>query len=166
MKIKEIIQLFKEDLQYTYKLKEDSDNYGNKLLWLKLDDKRDITNVAIAVANLDGRCVTVTAYKTDNGHTLIYHLDVDGILINVEVNTTDNTINSITPLLPSANWAEREFREMYAIEPIGHPYNERLFLDESITRGVLNQYIPLSKMMLGVSESDILWERVEKESKV
>jgi len=166
MKIKEIIQLLKENLQYTYKLKEDSDNYGNRLVWLKLDDKRDITNVAYIIANLNGRCVTATAYKIDNGHTLIYHLDVDGTLINVEVYTTDNTIDSITPLLPSANWAEREFREMYAIEPIGHPCNERLFLDESIVKGALNQYIPLSKMMLGVSESDILWERVEKENKV
>ncbi|HIQ27661.1 MAG TPA: NADH-quinone oxidoreductase subunit C [Sulfurovum sp.] len=166
MKIKEIIQPIQENLQYPYKLKEDNDNYGNKILWLKLDNKKDITNVARVIANLGGRCVTITVYKANDIHFLIYHLDVDGILINVEAHTTDNTIDSITPLLPSANWAEREFREMYAIEPIGHPCNERLFLDESITKGVLNQYIPLSKMMLGINENDILWERVEKENKI
>jgi len=165
MKIEEIIQPLQASLQYAYELKEDSDSYGNKLLWLKLDDKRDVINVARVIANLGGRCVTATAYKTDDGHVLIYHLDIDGILVNMEAHTTDNIIDSITPLLPSADWAEREFREMYGIEPIGHPHNERLFLDESIMKGVLNRYIPLSKMMLGVSESDILWERVEKENK-
>jgi len=166
MKIEEIMQPIKQSLKYPYKLKEDSDNYGNKILWLKLDNKKDVINVARIIANLGGRCVTITAYKADDAHVLLYHLDVDGTLINMEAYTTDNTIDSITPLLPSANWAEREFREMYAIEPVGHPCNERLFLDESIMRGVLNQYIPLSKMMLGISESDILWERVEKENEI
>lgn len=164
-KIHDITEPLQASLQYAYALTEDSDNYGNPVLWLKLEDKRDLLNAARVVANLGGRCVTATAYKTEEGHTLIYHLDIDGILLNIEAYTTDHTIDAITPLLPSADWAEREFREMYGIEPVGHPNNERLFLDESLMKGVLNRYIPLSKMMLGVSESDILWERVEKEKR-
>jgi NADH:ubiquinone oxidoreductase subunit C len=165
IKIYEITEPIQASLQYAYKLTKDSDNYGNPVLWLKLDDKRDLLNAVRVVANLGGRCITITAYKSEKGHILVYHLDIDGILLNIETEITNHMIESITPLLPSADWAEREFREMYGIEPIGHPNSERLFLDESLMRGVLNRYIPLSKMMLGVSESDILWERVEKEKR-
>ena len=164
-KIHEIIRPLQASLQYVYELTEDTDSYGNTLLWLRLDDKRDVLNAARVVANLGGRSVTTTTYKTEDGHALLYHMDIGGVLLNMEAHTTDHIIDSITPLLPSADWAEREFREMYGIEPIGHPNHERLFLDESIMKGVLNRYIPISKMMLGVSESDILWERVEKEMK-
>ncbi len=151
----------------TYDIKEDIDSYGNPNCWIILHDKRDMEVIAKAVKASKGRCVVATAYKNESNdtHTVIYHFDIDGMIINVQIDTDDQTVISITPILRSADWAEREMREMYSIEPIGHPCKDRLFLDYSLAKGVLNEYISLSKMQLGVSDTDVLWSKVNKEGK-
>lgn len=148
----------------SYELKEDVDHYGNSNNWIILQEKRDMEVVAKAVKSFKGRCVVATGYlnEKENTHTVIYHFDIEGMIINVQVETDDKSVISITPILRSADWAERELREMYDVEPIGHPTNERLFLDYSIAKGVLNEYISLSKMQMGVSDTDVLWNKVNK----
>jgi Ni,Fe-hydrogenase III component G len=164
MRIEEFNNAIKNKISAGYELKEEEDNYGNSIAWIVLKHKKDIEPIANTIKAYKGRCIVVTAYKNDSGeHTVIYHFDVGGTIINVELETDDQTIISITPILPSANWAEREIREMYDVEPVGHPNKDRLFLDYSLVAGVLNEYIPLSKMQMGVSETDILWEKVNKE---
>ncbi|QOR61153.1 NADH-quinone oxidoreductase subunit C [Sulfurovum sp. ST-21] len=166
MNIEEFNNAIKSKTFAGYELKEDKDSYGNASAWIILNDKKDIEAVANAVKAYKGRCIVATAYKNHSGtHTVIYHFDIEGLIINVQLETDDQSIVSITPTLPSANWAEREIREMYGVEPIGHPDKDRLFLDYSLAKGVLNEYISLSKMQLGVSETDILWENVNKEIK-
>jgi Ni,Fe-hydrogenase III component G len=166
MKIENFNNMLQTKLMNGYEIKDDADSYGNPSLWVNLEDKHDIENVAKIIKENNGRCIVATAYKNnDDTHTVIYHFDVDGLIINVNIQTTDKTIPSITPILSSANWAEREIREMYDVEPVGHPNKDRLFLDYSLAKGVLNEYISLSKMSLGVSETDILWENVNKEVK-
>ncbi len=39
-------------------------------------------------------------------------------------------IDSISDVVPPANWAEREIRDMLGIEPVGHPYPKRLVLPD------------------------------------
>jgi len=166
MKIEEFNNAIKSKISSGYELKEDKDSYGNASAWIILSNKRDSESVAKAVKAYKGRCIVATAYKnTDGTHTVIYHFDVEGLIINLQLETEDRSIFSITPILPSTNWAEREIREMYGVEPIGHPDKDRLFLDYSLAKGVLNEYISLSKMQLGVSETDVLWENVNKEVK-
>ncbi len=168
MKIEEFNNAIKNKIAYGYEFKEDRDGYGNPSIWISLNHKRDIEAIAWAVKAYKGRCIVATAYKSrekENEHTVVYHFDIDGLIINIKLETNDSTIYSITPILSSANWAEREIREMYGVEPIGHPNKDRLFLDYSICKGVLNEYISLSKMQIGVTESDILWEKVNEEVK-
>ncbi len=166
MNIEEFNNAIKNKISSGYELKEDKDNYGNSSAWIILNNKRDSEAVAKAVKAYKGRCIVATAYKnSDDTHTVIYHFDINGLIINLQLHTEDKSFFSITPILASANWAEREIREMYDIEPIGHPNKDRLFLDYSLCKGVLNEYIPLSKMQLGVSKTDILWENVNKEAK-
>jgi len=166
MKIEEFNNAIKSKISSGYELKEDKDSYGNASAWIILNNKRDSEAVAKAVKAYKGRCIVATAYKNSNGtHTVIYHFDIEGLIINLQLETEDQSIFSITPILPSANWAEREIREMYDVEPIGHPNKDRLFLDYSLAKGVLNEYISLSKMQLGVSETDVLWKNVNKEVK-
>ncbi len=152
----------KERLNGEYELKEDKDANGNLQLWLRLFDRKEIIQVAQSVKDLGGRCVIISAYKKDDHHVLVYHFDIDGVLLNVEVELFDNTVDSITPVLNSANWAEREFREMFGIKLIGHPNPKRLFLDESIAEGILGEYMPLSQAMNGAATC-CMWERVESE---
>lgn len=163
MNIEEFNNAIKNKIFSKYELREDIDNYGNSSVWIILSNKKDIEAVANAVKAYKGRCIVATAYKNDDDtHTVVYHFDIAGLIVNVQIETDDKSIISITPILPSANWAEREAREMYGIEPIGHPNKDRLFLDHSITKGVLNEYISLSKIQMGVSETDILWDNVNK----
>jgi Ni,Fe-hydrogenase III large subunit/Ni,Fe-hydrogenase III component G len=39
-------------------------------------------------------------------------------------------LDSISDVVPAANWAEREMRDLVGIEPIGHPYLKRLVLPD------------------------------------
>ena len=164
MNIEEFNNAIKSKLYGAYEIKEDVDHYGNDNSWIILHEKKDMEVIAKAVKAFKGRCVVATGYfnEADNTHTVIYHFDIDGMIINVQIDTDDKTVISITPILRSADWAERELREMYDVEPIGHPTKDRLFLDYSIAKGVLNEYISLSKMQMGVSDTDVLWNQVNK----
>ncbi|NKQ41407.1 MAG: NADH-quinone oxidoreductase subunit C [Sulfurovum sp.] len=168
MSIEEFNDAIKNKLFGDYELKEDVDHYGNSNSWIVLHDKRDMEVVAKAVKSFKGRCVVATGYlnEMDGTHTVIYHFDINGMIMNAQINTNDKTVISITPILRSADWAERELREMYDVEPVGHPTKDRLFLDYSIAKGVLNEYISLSKIQMGVSDTDVLWSQVNKGVKV
>jgi len=165
MNIEEFNNAIKGKATATYHIKEDEDSYGNPVVWVELTENTDAQVIAKTVKAYKGRCITATAYKNDDDtHSIIYHFDIAGMIVNMQVNVSKNdTFYSVTPILPSANWAEREIREMFSLEPVGHPNKDRLFLDYSIAKGVLNKYIPLSKMQRGVSKSDISWEQVNKE---
>ncbi len=146
----------------SYDLREEADEKGNIQLWIKLHNRKDILHIAQLVKDFGGRCVIISAYKKGDHHFLVYHLDIEGMLLNVEVELLDNKIDSITPILDSANWTEREFKEMFGIELIGHPNPARLFLDESIAEGVLGEYMPLSQAMNGAATC-CMWEKIESE---
>ena len=45
-------------------------------------------------------------------------------------------VESISDAVPAANWAEREFRDLVGIEPVGHPYPKRLVLPDGWPEGV------------------------------
>lgn len=57
-------------------------------------------------------------------------------------------LDSITPVVPAANWAERELRDLVGIEPVGHTYPKRLVLPDGWPEGAH----PLRK--------DFAWDQV------
>ncbi|GAV21862.1 NADH-quinone oxidoreductase subunit C [Carboxydothermus pertinax] len=134
--------------------------------WCRLHDHRHITTVALIVASLGGRVITITAYKTKDdqqrdSHEIAYHFDLDGCTctVTIEVPGDSGKVNSITPILKSADWTERELQELYGIKVVGHPNPKRLFLDDTIDEGIMNDFIPLSIAMQGAT-SKTLWEKV------
>ncbi|MEI7729875.1 MAG: NADH-quinone oxidoreductase subunit C [Verrucomicrobiota bacterium] len=44
-------------------------------------------------------------------------------------------VDSISDIVPAANWAEREFRDLLGIEPVGHKYPKRLVLPDGWPEG-------------------------------
>ncbi|MCK4322921.1 MAG: NADH-quinone oxidoreductase subunit C [Armatimonadetes bacterium] len=50
------------------------------------------------------------------------------IAIHTEVGGDDPQVDSITPVVPAANWSERETRDMVGVVPVGHPDPRRLVL--------------------------------------
>jgi Ni,Fe-hydrogenase III component G len=156
------IALLKERITGDYDIRVEKDEKGNIQIWLKLYNRKDILHVAEVIKELGGRCIIISAYKKDDHHVLVYHFDIDGMVVNVDVELFDNTVDSITPILDSANWAEREFKEMFGIKLVGHPNPKRLFLDESIAEGILGEYMPLSQAMNGAATC-CMWETIESQ---
>lgn len=68
------------------------------------------------------RLSTMTAVERPDGETdVIYHFINAEIAINIRVKTTAQKLPSLGAYLPSANWIEREIRDLYAVHFDGHP---------------------------------------------
>jgi Ni,Fe-hydrogenase III large subunit/Ni,Fe-hydrogenase III component G len=91
-----------------------------------------------------------------SGDFLVFHdfaFDKDKILLSIITHAAaDNPkVDSISDIIPGANWAEREIRDMFGVEPVGHPYPKRLVLPD----GWPDNLHPLRK--------DMDWNHVPKE---
>jgi Ni,Fe-hydrogenase III component G len=60
-------------------------------------------------------------------------------------------VDSISDVVPAANWAEREMRDLVGIEPVGHRYLKRLVLPDGWPEGVH----PLRKDLPGTGSQGI-----------
>ena len=60
----------------------------------------------------------------------IFSFDVDclTVVIRGETNSTNPSMDSISAVIPAANWAEREARDLLGVDFIGHPDPRRLAL--------------------------------------
>jgi len=91
-----------------------------------------------------------------SGDFLVFHdfaFDKDKILCSI-ITTADAgspKVDSISDIIPAANWAEREIRDMFGVEAVGHPYPKRLVLPD----GWPDNLHPLRK--------DMDWNHVPKE---
>jgi len=91
-----------------------------------------------------------------SGDFLVFHdfaFDKDKILLSIITHAAaDNPkVDSISDIIPGANWAEREIKDMFGVEPVGHPYPKRLVLPDGWPDGLH----PLRK--------DMDWNHVPKE---
>jgi Ni,Fe-hydrogenase III component G len=83
-----------------------------------------------------------TATGTDVGEELevVYHFPYDaaGLVVNMRVRTPkgDPVMPSITPIVPPADWIEREMNDLVGIVFEGHPDPRRLILADDWPQGV------------------------------
>jgi NADH:ubiquinone oxidoreductase subunit C len=108
-------------------------------LWLDAPDL-DVTRMATLTLDLGMRLSTMTGIALEDGETqLIYHFIAGSEVVNIKVRTRGNSIPSITPILPSANWIEREIHDLYAVEFIGHPQLERFIRPRELPMGFFRE---------------------------
>jgi Ni,Fe-hydrogenase III large subunit/Ni,Fe-hydrogenase III component G len=91
-----------------------------------------------------------------SGDFLVFHdfaLDKDKILLSIitRADAANPKVDSISDIIPGANWAEREIMDMFGIETVGHPYPKRLVLPDGWPDGLH----PLRK--------DMDWNHVPKD---
>lgn len=163
-------------------LKWDIDKKGVVCGWCKLVDHDDIYKVAKLIASFKGRVMTISPLNTpavfasnqsaeevvkEKTVSLIinYHFYFERVNFTVRITLPDmeRTVKSITPVLKSADWHEREMQELYNIKLDGHPNSKRLFLDENIYM-TDHTMIPLSEAMTGAS-TNTLWEKIMKSNR-
>jgi NADH-quinone oxidoreductase subunit C len=84
--------------------------------WLE-DAGLDVKKMAGAMAGEGARLATVTAVPvSERDCRLIYHWDIEGLLINIAAPTRAGRIPSIAGLCPAADWIEREIHDYFAVE--------------------------------------------------
>ena len=91
--------------------------------------------------DVGARFVIATAIDCEDSFEIIYHFSYDqtGCAINQKTFIRDHEnpqIESITPLIPGAEWIEREIHDLYGIHFKNHPRLERLILADDWPEGV------------------------------
>jgi Ni,Fe-hydrogenase III component G len=88
------------------------------------------------------RLSTMTAIECPDGETdVIYHCVSAKIAINIRTITQQQHLPSLAPLLPSANWIEREIRDLYAVHFDGHPDPRPLVRPKEMPEGFFRKSI-------------------------
>ncbi|MHC4640981.1 MAG: NADH-quinone oxidoreductase subunit C [Planctomycetota bacterium] len=87
------------------------------------------------------RFVVITGIDADDCFELLYHYSYDqtGCVITIKTFIRDRQqpqIESITPLLPAAEWIEREIHDVLGIKFKNHPNLKRLILADDWPEGV------------------------------
>ncbi|MHB1653211.1 MAG: hydrogenase large subunit [Desulfitobacteriaceae bacterium] len=97
-------------------------------------DKKDIVPLAVKL-NKDLGFSLIQVLGNDerevNGSFKIYYVfanDSEGFIVSVSVSVDEGEpeFPSITPFVPAAHWYEREIRDLFGLEPKGHPEIRRL----------------------------------------
>ncbi|MFA6074347.1 MAG: NADH-quinone oxidoreductase subunit C [Negativicutes bacterium] len=93
---------------------------------------------AITQATLHGKlqCVFANDEREINGCFAIYALVADkaaGEINQFGLLVEDDKFPSLTPLLPSASWYEREIHDLFGLRPLGHPQLQPLIIHAGMT---------------------------------
>lgn len=130
--------------------------------WFELDDNSKIKDIAAFIAGYPGRCMTISpTYDENKSMELVYHFDFyEGPVFCVLVKTPEKKMESITSILRSAHWPERELTETWEMtfENLDSIRWERFLITQGVEKGVV--YASLSETM-NTNASDILWERIK-----
>ncbi|MBN1788240.1 MAG: NADH-quinone oxidoreductase subunit C [Sedimentisphaerales bacterium] len=91
--------------------------------------------------DVKARFVISTAIDADNCYEVIHHFAYDQLstFINVKAFIRDRNkplIESITPIIPGAEWIEREMHDTFGIEFNNHPNMKRLILADDWPQGI------------------------------
>jgi Ni,Fe-hydrogenase III large subunit/Ni,Fe-hydrogenase III component G len=107
-------------------------------------DRRAVRAAAAALSGELGARFMITSgidrRELDGGFGIVHLFSLDRehlfVLLDCAVPPGDEHIDSITPVVPAANWAEREFRDSVGVHPDGHPDPRRLLLADDWPDGV------------------------------
>jgi Ni,Fe-hydrogenase III large subunit/Ni,Fe-hydrogenase III component G len=134
-------------------LRADLPGEGRLFIWVDRAVLKDLCQFVFR--NLDARYVTSIGAddRPASGCFLVAHnfaFDAQHLLCSIltQLPADQPSVDSISEVVPPANWAEREFRDLVGIEPVGHRYPKRLVLPDGWPEGVH----PLRK--------DLSWDHV------
>jgi len=123
-------------------------------LYLEIEpgEIRNISSELYAI--LKFRFVIASAVQNLAGFQILYHFSLDetGLILSIQVKLgkDDPEVDSISDLVPAADWIEREMHELFGIRFKGRPELERLLLGEEWPEGVY----PLRKGFQGLDQDN------------
>jgi len=100
----------------------------------------DVLDVAKCMSEFEGRLSTITAAVLPDGETeVVYHYYLDHQALNFKVITKKNVLQSISSILPAADWIEREIQDLYRVVFTGHPHPDRLIRPAQFEPGLFRE---------------------------
>jgi len=93
-------------------------------LWIEAPGL-DVRAMARLLREAQARWVTMTVSPEPGGFRLIYHWDTDGTLLSIATTIGGARVDSLTDILPAADWVEREMRDYYALDFAAAPTRRR-----------------------------------------
>jgi NADH:ubiquinone oxidoreductase subunit C len=110
----------------------------NRSLWVE-GLQLDVEAAADVMAALGIRFGTITAIPLgpDGETTIIYHFTDERQIINIKTRTRNGTLASLANKLPAASWPEREIKDLFAVEFLGHPNLIPLMKPQGFEPGML-----------------------------
>ena len=86
------------------------------------------------------RFIIATAIHTKRGFEIHYHFSKDeiGLVLNIHVilDSQNPHIESLSNMFNASNWIEREMHELFGIDFINHPNQEKLISEGNWAEGV------------------------------
>jgi Ni,Fe-hydrogenase III large subunit/Ni,Fe-hydrogenase III component G len=139
----EITQQIIDRIKFGLNGRVHSENVTPNILIANVSDQDLVATVQNILNELNGRFITSIGIDKRElaGHFEVnnaFSLDRDKLflIVRTEINPVIAAIPSLTPLIPGANWAEREVRDMIGVTPIGHPDPRRLVLPDDWPEGI------------------------------
>ena len=137
MNTESIIEKFKENFNSEI-LEIVSKNQKRIIITMKSDS---IINVAAYLYKTAGfRFIIASALHTKRGFEIHYHFSKDeiGLILNIHVIlSSDNPrVESLSNMFSASNWIEREMHELFGIDFLNHPNQEKLISEGNWAEGV------------------------------
>jgi NADH-quinone oxidoreductase subunit C len=132
-----IIEKFKDKFSSEI-LKVEIKNQKRMIITVSPDS---IIEVAKYLYKTEGfRFIIATALHTKRGFEIHYHFSKDaaGLILNIHVILDNNNpeIESLSNMFNASNWIEREMHELFGINFLNHPNQEKLISEGNWAEGV------------------------------
>ena len=86
------------------------------------------------------RFIIASALHTKRGFEILYHFSMDatGLVLNIHVllDKENPQIESLSNMFNASNWIEREMHELFGINFLNHPNQEKLISEGNWAEGV------------------------------
>jgi NADH-quinone oxidoreductase subunit C len=86
------------------------------------------------------RFIIASALHTKRGFEIHYHFSSDrsGLILNIHVilDKADPEIDSLSNMFSASNWIEREIHELFGINFLNHPNQEKLISEGNWAEGI------------------------------
>ena len=106
----------------------------------RIDPARTVEVAEMMLAMDGARLATATGIDVRDGIDVLYHwcIEPPGAVITLKALAVrpELALDSITNVVPAANWIEREMHDLLGANFPGHPDMRRLILDDSWPQGV------------------------------
>jgi len=113
---------------------------NQKRIVISVNPEAIITIAGYLYKSAGFRFIIASALHTKRGFEIHYHFSMDsiGLILNIHVilDKENPRIESLSNMFSASNWIEREMHELFGIDFLNHPNQEKLISEGNWAEGV------------------------------